>query len=222
MKPRPLRQSASGATFRVPRPAIKACLIAAACWLLGAPALGAPATADKPLTSKVELGPVTAAVRLEPAEPVIGDTLTLTIEVQAEKGVELLMPEFGDALESFSIVDFVPRETIDDQGRTVATQKYRMQPPISGTHAIPPILVEFVDRRSGQSPAPDGLDAYELLTERIEFEVASVLPDDATAELKPPLGELPPLAAPPRSRWPWAVGGLLALALCAPLAVCAS
>ncbi len=77
-----------------------------------------PATAftEEPLTNKIEMGPVTATVTLEPTQPVIGDTLNLTIEVQAEKGVELLMPEFGEALETFSIVDFVPRETIDDEG----------------------------------------------------------------------------------------------------------
>ena len=181
--------------------------------------LGTAALADEPLTNKVELGPVTATVKLEPTQPVIGDTLTLTIEVQAEKGVELLMPEFGEALETFSIVDFVPRETIDDEGRTIATQKYRLQPPMSGSHAIPPILVEFVDRRTGQRAAPDGLDAYELLTDRIEFEVASVVPKDADAELKPPLGKLPPLEPPPTARWPWAVGVLLVLAVLSPFAI---
>ncbi len=229
MKPPSLPRIANGVAFRVLVSPAKARLFATLCcvsiaWALGAPALCAPAldasaSAAEPLTNRVERGPVTATVRLEPSEPVIGDTLTLTVEVRAEKGVELLMPEFGDALESFSIVDFVPRETIDDQGRTVATQKYRIQPPLSGRHAIPPILVEFVDRRSGQQPAPDGLDAYELLTERIEFEVASVLPDDATAELKPPLGELPPLSRASQARWPWIVGGLLALAVFAPLAL---
>jgi hypothetical protein len=165
------------------------------------------------------MGPVKATVKLEPEAPVIGDTLTLTIEVQAKKGVELLMPEFGEALETFSIVDFVPRETIDDQGRTIATQKYRLQPPISGQHAIPPILIEFVDRRSGQRAAPEGLDAYELLTERIEFEVASVVPDDAAAELKPPLGKLPPLAPPPPAKWPWLVAALLLVAILSPFAI---
>jgi hypothetical protein len=187
-----------------------------ACWLAS---LGAAAAAEESMSHKVALGPVKTIVQLEPQAPVIGDTLTLTIEVQAEKGVELLMPEFGEALETFSIVDFVPRETIDDQGRTIATQKYRLQPPMSGAHAIPPILIEFVDRRPGQRAAPEGLDAYELLTERIAFEVASVVPADADAELKPPLGELPPLAPPPQAKWPWVIGILVVLAALSPLAI---
>ncbi len=77
-------------------------------------------------------GPVKATVRIEPIKPLIGDPVTLTVTAVAEKGVELLMPEFGEALERYSIIDFVPRESLDDQGRTVAVQQYRLQPPSSG------------------------------------------------------------------------------------------
>ena len=159
--------------------------------------------AAEPISETTTLGPVEATVRMEPSEPRIGDVVTLTLEVQAEAGVEVLMPEFGEALERYAIVDFVPRRAIDDAGRTIDTQQYRLQPPSSGIQAIPPILVEFVDRRPGQREAPEGQDAYELLTERIEFVVQSVIPHDAAADLKPPLGELPPLqsgAAPRRIR----------------------
>ena len=186
-------------------------------WFAIAAALGAQPT--EPVESTSKSGPVQATVRLEPAKPLIGDPVTLTVTAVAEKGVELLMPEFGEALEGFSIIDFVPRESIDDQGRTVAVQRYRLQPPASGRQAIPPILIEYVDRRQGQREAPEGLDAYELWTERLEFEVQSVLPKDAEGDLKPPLGKLAPLAPPPRSRWPWVVGGLAVLAAVSPFAV---
>ncbi len=207
---------AAACTTQGDRPALHLLVFALAFF---AATLPSAVPASEPLSNEVELGPVKATVKLQPNTPVIGDTLTLTIEVRAEKGVELLMPEFGEALETFSIVDFVPRETIDDRGRTIATQKYRLQPPLSGPQAIPPILIEFVDRRAGQRTAPEGLDAYELLTERIEFEVASVVPDDADAELKPPLGKLPPRAPPPRAKWPWVVGILVLLAALSPLAI---
>ena len=138
-----------------------------------------------------ELGPVTATVQIDPAESLVGDPVTLTLTVAAEQDVDVLMPEFGEALDRFAILDFVPRQTVDDQGHTVATQTYRLQIPFSGDHAIPPLLVEFVDQRPGQIVSPSGQDAYELLTERLRFTVNSVLPDDATADLHPPLGELP-------------------------------
>lgn len=175
--------------------------------------------AEEAIEQEIESGPVKAVVQLQPKEPLIGDTVTLTITVTAEKDVELLMPEFGEALERFSIVDFAPRQSIDDEGRTVAVQTYRLQPPSSGKQTVPPILIEYVDRRPGEREAPEGYDAYELLTERIEFEVKSVIPKDAKADLKPPLGKLGPREAPPAPRWPWVVAALVLLAAASPFAV---
>ncbi|MCS7469735.1 DUF4381 family protein [Stieleria sp. ICT_E10.1] len=172
----------------------------------------APSASAESIQQQRQSGPVSIEVTLEPKEPVIGDTLTLSIEVTAEKDVEVLMPDFGDALDRFSIVDFAPRETIDDAGRTVAKQTYRLDPPSSGRHVIPPILIEYVDRRPGQQQAPEGLDAYEVLTDRIPFDVASVLPDDAAVDLKPPMERLAPIQPPAPSRWPIVVA-MLVLAL---------
>lgn len=170
--------------------------------------------AAESIRQELQSGPVSVALELEPKSSVIGDTVTLTIEVVAEEGVEVLMPDFGDALDRFTIVDFAPRETIDDQGRTIAKQTYRLDPPSSGKHVVPPILVEYVDRRPGMQSAPDGLDAYEVLTDRIPFEVASVLPDADAKNLKPPLGELAPLEPAAPARWPiWVAIGVLLLAI---------
>jgi hypothetical protein len=143
--------------------------------LLVAVTFAAPVLAEDAIVEQTESGPVKATIRLEPQKPLIGDIVTLTLTVEAEENVDLLMPEFGEALDRFSIIDFVPRESIDDEGRTVAVQQYRLQPPSSGPQAIPPILIEYVDRREGQREAPEGYDAYELLTERLEFEVQSVI-----------------------------------------------
>lgn len=177
------------------------------------------AGAAEPLRSQAELGPVRATVELTPSDPQIGDPVELTLTVVAERDVELLLPEFGESLQSFVVLDFVPRQTIDDQGRTVATQKYRLQTASSGPQVIPPILIEFVDRRTGQRLAPDDQDAYELMTERIEFEVRSVLPQDAEADLHAPLGKLDPLTRPAASRWPWFVGAAVLAAACVPFAI---
>ena len=173
-----------------------------------------PAGADDPAVRSKETtsGPVTATVSLAPAAPSIGDTLTLTLRVVAKPQVEVLLPEFGEALERFPVRDFVPASEIDSEGRTVATQTYRLDAPRSGPLRIPPLLIEFVDRRPGNKPAPDGLDAYELLTEAIEFEVKSVLPENAAADLAPPLGELEAIERPSSTPWGWIAVGVLALA----------
>ena len=158
-------------------------------------------------------GPVQIAIHLEPKLPTIGDTVTLKIQAIAEQDVEVLMPDFGEALDRFSIVDFAPREKIDDKGRTISTQTYRLDPPGSGRNVIPPILIEYVDRRDGKQAAPKGMDAYEILTDRIVFEVASVLPNSASDELRPPKGELAIVTPSRRSLVPWllGLGGVLSI-----------
>jgi hypothetical protein len=133
---------------------------------------------------------VTVQLSLSPPEPTIGDELTLEINVAAEPNVEVLMPEFGEALDRYTILDFVPRQAVAQDGSVVYSQKYTLQPTMSGDQSIPPILVEFVDHRPGKQATPEDFDAFELITERIDFHVKSVLPASASAELKPPLGEL--------------------------------
>ena len=168
------------------------------------------------LERETRIGPVLATVRLRPAAPRIGDPLVFEIEVVAEPDVELLMPEFGEALDRFGIADFAPSERVDDEGRTVALQRYTLETTRSGVQSLPPILIEFVDRRPGRDPAPEGEDAYELLTERLEFEVASELKDGAALRLMGPQPELGPRQPPAPPRWPYALAALLVCAVAAP------
>ena len=162
------------------------------------------------------LGPVSITVRLSPREPVIGDTLDLQIDVTAANNVEVLMPEFGEALGRFQVADFHDKESLTETGSTLYSQSYSLYSPPSGEHAIPPILVEFVDRRPGEQEAPEGLDAYELFSERIDFKIASVAVADASAELNPAMGKIEPYTSPTESVRPWiawAIGSILGLAI---------
>lgn len=176
----------------------------------------ASASAGEPLSVHSSEGPVSVTLSLAPPDPLIGDSVHLELLAVAEPGVELLMPEFGDALDRFAIVDFAPTEGLDDAGRTVATHRYTLEPRRSGAQSIPPLRVEFVDHRPGRTPAPEGEDAYELLTERLPFAVAAVLPEDAPLELRPAKGELGPLVPPAPPRWPWVVAALVAAAAAVP------
>jgi hypothetical protein len=190
--------------------------IALAGLLLGAGGTRAEEAADgKPLEATSETGPVRATVRLSPPQPAIGDPLGLELEVRAEPDVELLMPEFGDALDRFSIVDFTQSEAADDEGGTISRQRYTLAPSRSGPQVIPQLLVEFVDRRDGRDPAPEGEDAYELLTTALEFEVSAALPEGASLELREPLGKLGERVVPGRYRALWWLASLLGLAVCA-------
>jgi len=179
---------------------------------------GAGAPDASALETRARSGPLEVRVSLAPDAPRIGDPLTLDVEAVAEPGVEVLMPEFGEALDRFTIVDFTPRERLDGAGRTVSTQRYTLQAPASGDQRIPSILVEFVDRRPGQAPAPEGEDAYELLTDPIPFTVASVVPDSAEADLSPPLGRLAPRESGATRPWLWLLAVVAGLAATGPFA----
>ncbi len=172
-------------------------------------------------TVRSESGPVRVQVTLTPAEPIIGDEITLRISVTSAPEVEVLMPEFGEALDRYTILDFVPRQNIAADGTVVNEQRYTLQPWQSGDQMVPPILVEFIDRRPGQQEAPEDLDAYEILTERIDFTVQSVLPAGTAAELRPPHGALA-LQAESDAGWSalqWVLLSLLAAAVIAAVIV---
>ena len=168
---------------------------------------GAPIpTTPQPIKPTTTVGPVTTTVSLTPSEPVIGDSLTLMIEVTSEPEVEVLMPSFGEALGRFVILDFSPRERINREGQTISSQQYTLDVPMSGDWTVPPLLVEFIDHRPGNRPAPEGDDAFELLTEPIDFKVESVLPTDVDSELKEPLGTLAPIPTALERAEPWIRG----------------
>jgi hypothetical protein len=184
--------------------------------LLIALSVASGASAQEALEATSEAGPVRAVVRVTPAQATIGDPIRLTLEVIAEQGVELLMPEFGEALDRFSIVDFAPSQTVADDGSTVARQLYTLAPSRSGPQSVPPLLIEFVDRRPGRDPAPEGEDAYELLTERLDFEVAAALPADAPLDLRAAKGALTLRSTPSPALWAVPLALVVALALASP------
>ncbi len=183
---------------------------------LAAALVAAPGTCEErtgteaPLQAVTREGPVTATVTLAPAEPRLGDRMTLTLAVEAEPGVSVDMPSFGDALGRFVIVDFTPRSDTAADGGARLSQRYTLQATMTGRHRIPRLRLEFVDDRPGRG---DG-EPRELLTDEIGFAVASVLPDGAgTQALRPARDPLPDLQGPWLDRhWLWLAGGLAMLA----------
>ena len=58
---------------------------------------GAAEESGEAIERRYESGPVAVELVVKPAKPVIGDVVELQLEARAEPGVELLMPEFGEA-----------------------------------------------------------------------------------------------------------------------------
>jgi len=157
------------------------------------------------LSTVTEEGPVKATVELAPLEPRLGDALTLTLTVEAQPGVTVEMPAFG----------FTPRERTEPDGRSVQSQRYTLQAPMSGRQRIPPLRIEFLDQRPGHVAA-NGTEEYrELLTDELAVTIVSVLPDGAvTDELRPVRASL---AEPSVNAWRW-LTALAALGIVAAMA----
>ncbi len=177
-------------------------------------------TASAALETTRERGPVKLSVELRPEEPSIGDPLELTLIIDYEQGVEIIPPGLAESIGEFEFSSLPTRttESLEDQRKRL-TRKYELKAPPSGIHAIPPMLVEFLDRRPGKKLAPDGEPAYEILSDRLEFEVNSVLPASEPFALKPEYGELEPLPEPSPPVWPWFVGAGIALLVASPFLV---
>lgn len=175
------------------------------------PVASASVSEGSVLSRDTTLGPVHAVVSLSDSNPVLGTLVTLTLTVDALSDVVVTMPEFGDQLGKFGIVDFKPSERVREDGRTEYVQRYSLDLPMSGRLRTPSFLVEFTDRREGSE---SGGGIQELMTEEMSFEVRSVFADgEVPGELAPARGALEALVIPETGgrSWGWFVAGFVAL-----------
>ena len=192
------------------------CLLAAGCQANTASenaqdtAVELPAkTYASPTSRETTVGPVHAVVLLSDEHPRLGQSIELTLKVDAEAGVNVTMPEFGDQLGKYSIANYKSSDSIREDGRNEYSQTYTLYLPMSGRLRTPAFLVEFKD---GRPDSQDKEKIHELLTDEISFEALSVFADDETPEeLYPAKGALEELVMPETSHqrgWLW---GLIAL-----------
>lgn len=167
-------------------------------------------TNKTPVSRENSLGPVHTAVTLSNESPRLGEQIELTLSVDAEQGVLVTMPDFGDQLGKFNIANYRSSETLRDDGRNEYVQTYTLDLPMSGRLKTPSFLVEFTDNRTNS----DQKNSFqELLTDEITFEVLSVFADgEVPQELYPPEGELAELVMPESKKtptWPWILFAVL-------------
>lgn len=137
--------------------------------------------ADVARTERV-MGPVKVVVEIDPREPRLSDEPTLTLTVEAEEGVDVKMPPFGNSLGDFVIRNY--RKPMPEMSgrRQVIRQIYELEPVRTGEHLIHPIAIPFVDNRS----KGDGKE-HLAETEGLTIIVRSVLGEEipSLADLKP-------------------------------------
>ncbi|MEW6746408.1 MAG: BatD family protein [Planctomycetota bacterium] len=157
-------------------------------------------------TTTVERGPVKLTVTLDPPSPRLSDEPTLTITIDAKKGVKVLKPPFGEAVGDFSIVDYQEPLPEVREDREVTRLIYKLEPLRTGEVTIAPVPVEFEDHTEGGDS-----ERHTIESEAVTVKVTSMVEGEAPRldQLAPRAGPLP-LPAERRIPWQIVVAAILA------------
>ena len=159
---------------------------------------------DFEIRKEYQRGPLTLAVKLSQDQITIAERISLQLEVKVEDVYEVRLPEFGEKLEQFGIVDYVetaPR--LMGKDLVVYTKSYELEPFLSGDYEIPPMKVTFWK--------PEEEKRHEVESEALIVRVSSLLPQKA-AELV--IAEIMPPVAFPRPPHQWLYGVIAGCILC--------
>ena len=160
-----------------------------------------PTKAEEVGTAQTVLrrGPVTVHVEVSPEPARLSDEPVLTITIEAETGIQVQKPPFGDGIGDFLIRDF--REPLLEvrDNREITRQIYTLEPTTTGSLLIDPIPIVFHDHR----PHGDGKE-HRIETEPLEVSVLSVVEGEL-----PSLDDLAGMADPLQVEAPrnWGVAG---------------
>ena len=148
-----------------------------------------------------ERGPLTAHVRVDKGKMTIADTLVLELEAAVQPPYEVRMPKVGEVLENFGIVDWDNAgDRLDDNNRVVRSYRYRLEPFMSGTYAIPGFTFEFYDANSAEDKK------YELSSEPIDIEVTSLLGEQRSELVIADIEDVVEMPEEGSEWWAWALG----------------
>jgi hypothetical protein len=148
-------------------------------------------------------GPVTFTQKVSKKEITIADRLQLVLEVRAQEDYEVRLPEFGEKLEQFGIVDYhAEPPTLTTDGLVKMGKTYVLEPFLSGDYIIPAMKVVF------QKPGEE--QGHEIESEPVTITVKSLLPADGADQT---IREIAPPVALPGSNKIW-LYGLAGIALC--------
>ncbi len=152
---------------------------------------------DKPY----ERGPLSVHVRLDKDKINIAETVLLELEATIEPGYEVQMPKVEQVYENFGIVDWDNLgDRLDEDNNVVRSYRYRLEPFVSGNFSIPAFTFEFRDVNSVEEKK------YELTTEPIEIEVASLLGEQRENLVIADIEDVVEMPEKASLWWVWAMG----------------
>ncbi len=153
-----------------------------------------------------ERGPVKLTVSVDRGEVTIPEKLTLTITIEAEHGVEIAMPEMGELLGDFGVVEAIDVDPVVGDMTTTHERRYKLESFLAGETAIPAIKLTFADPRE----KADG--SHTVYEDALETEAIPITVFDGLADVKGPATL--PMPWPYRLLW-WASGVLAVVVLIA-------
>ena len=165
---------------------------------------GVVSTSDA-IERRAEKGPVKLLVRVWPQEPRLSDLVEMDVAVEAQPGVEIKAPAFGQAVGDFLIRDYSERPP-EKRAANARRFHYQLEPAQAGKHLIRSVSIEFVDNRRNS----EGLGKpASIETEPLEVNVTSELGDEVPnlAHLE---AMLPPQSLPSASETGWLIVSLAA------------
>ena len=136
----------------------------------------APAGPDdsSSLVQEQERGPVKVTLRVTPREVSIADKIRFRITAEAEPGVRVDLPEFGESLGAFAVRDWrvFPERGEDPR---IFEQEYTLDILVSGDYPIPPLTIRFADeRKDSEHPGKE----FEIRTDEVVISVKSLVEGD--------------------------------------------
>jgi hypothetical protein len=148
-------------------------------------------SATRAAISVVENGPVKLTAAVKPAKARLSDDPVLTLTIDAERGVEIDKPPFGEDLGGFKIVDSREPLAKTREGCEIHERILTLEPTVTGKLSIDPISVTFRDNRPGADGKPQT-----VATKPLTVEVVS-----AYAKETPSLADLRASADPLALAW---------------------
>ena len=154
-------------------------------------------------------GPVAFFLRVSKKEITIAERIRMELEIRASEEYEAELPDFGEKLEQFGIVDYsAPPEKLGPNSVVIKKKEYLLEPFLSGEYTIPRMKVVFRKKDAKKK------NEHHLESEKLTVKVTSLLPEKM--EQLAVKDEIAP-AALPRKRTPalWWVIGSVGAAVCA-------
>lgn len=127
------------------------------------------------LAVKIFCQSISVLASVDSSDYLVGDYINYTLEIRADKGIEIINPFFRDSLKHVEIIEEIPSEKKEDDKINSSTFGYVISFYDSAVVTIPPIAVQYKIKGSN--------DVKSVLSNPVTFTVRT-LPVDQHAEIK--------------------------------------